>query len=48
MIAQGMDELAREPHVALVPCAAMFLTILSINLLADSLRAASDTRGNNL
>jgi peptide/nickel transport system permease protein len=48
MIAQGMDELSREPYVSLVPCAAMFLTILSINLLADRVRSATATRGSAL
>lgn len=38
MIAEGRESLERVPHVAMIPAAAMFLTVLSLNLLGDSLR----------
>lgn len=44
MIAEGRSELSRAPHVVLVPGAVLALTILSINLLGDSLRARSRTQ----
>lgn len=38
MIAEGRESLERVPHASLIPAAAMFLTVLSLNLLGDSLR----------
>ena len=38
MIAEGREALERVPHVALIPAAVMFLTVLSLNLLGDTLR----------
>ncbi|MGO4394299.1 ABC transporter permease [Variovorax sp. M-6] len=38
MIADGRESLERVPHVSLIPAAVMFLTVLSLNLLGDSLR----------
>ncbi len=38
MIAEGREALESVPHVALVPAAVMFLTVLSLNLLGDTLR----------
>lgn len=38
MIAEGREALERVPHVALIPAAVMFLTVLSLNLLGDALR----------
>ena len=44
MIADGFEDIARAPHVTLVPSAVMFLTILSLNMIGDSLRALSDVK----
>ena len=38
MIAEGRESLERVPHVSMIPAAAMFLTVLSLNLLGDALR----------
>ena len=38
MIADGRESLERVPHVSLIPAAVMFLTVLSLNLLGDSMR----------
>jgi ABC-type dipeptide/oligopeptide/nickel transport system permease subunit len=38
MIADGRESLERMPHVSLIPAAVMFLTVLSLNLLGDTLR----------
>lgn len=38
MIADGRESLERVPHVALIPAAVMFLTVLSLNLIGDALR----------
>lgn len=38
MIADGRAELARAPHVVLLPGALLFATVLSFNLLGDALR----------
>lgn len=37
MIAEGRESLERVPHVSMIPAIAMFLTVLSLNLLGDSL-----------
>lgn len=38
MIAAGRDGLEQTPHVAMIPMAAMFLTVLSVNVIGDRLR----------
>lgn len=38
MIQEGRGELARAPHLVLVPGALLFVTVLSFNLLGDGLR----------
>ena len=38
MIAEGRESLERVPHVSMIPAAAMFLTVLALNLLGDALR----------
>ena len=38
MIAEGKEVLDKNPHVSLIPAAAMFLTVISFNLIGDSLR----------
>lgn len=48
MIAEGKRHLSEAPHVALVPSAAMFLTVLSLNFVGDVLRRGFDVRGSNL
>lgn len=48
MIAEGYGVLKDAPHVSLIPMAAMFLTILSFNLLGDRLRSLNDTRESRL
>jgi peptide/nickel transport system permease protein len=39
MIAQGQGILSAEPRFVLIPSAALFLTVVSFNLLGDALRA---------
>lgn len=48
MIAEGKRHLADAPQVALVPSAAMFLTVLSLNFVGDALRRRFDVREANL
>ena len=44
MIAEGRESLDLAPHIAFIPAAAMFLTVLAFNLVGDILRAAADPR----
>jgi peptide/nickel transport system permease protein len=48
MIAEGRDSLDMAPHVAFIPAAAMFLTVLAFNIVGDTLRAATDPRRSAL
>lgn len=48
MIAEGYGVLQEAPHVSLIPMLAMFLTILSFNLLGDRLRSLTDDRESRL
>ena len=48
MIADGFDEISRAPHVTFVPSAVMFLTILSLNMVGDSLRALTDVKASSV
>jgi peptide/nickel transport system permease protein len=48
MIAEGRDSLAMAPHIAFIPATAMFLTVISINLIGDTLRASVDPRRSAL
>lgn len=48
MIAEGYGVLKEAPHVSLIPMLAMFLTILSFNLLGDRLRSLTDVRESRL
>ena len=48
MIAEGKRHLSEAPHVALIPSAAMFLTVLSLNFVGDVLRRRFDVREANL
>lgn len=44
MIADGARNLDDAPHVVFVPCAALFLTVLSLNLAGDQVRAYFDVK----
>lgn len=48
MIAEGREVLAEHPHISLIPAAAMFLTVLAVNLLGDKFRGWLDTRESQL
>jgi peptide/nickel transport system permease protein len=48
MIAEGKRHLNDAPQVALIPSAAMFLTVLSLNFVGDALRRRFDVREANL
>jgi len=48
MIADGQVELATLPYISFIPSALMFLTVLSINLIGEHLRAGTDVRGSML
>jgi peptide/nickel transport system permease protein len=39
MIAEGKEVLDETPHVSMVPAAIMFFTVISFNLIGDSLRS---------
>jgi peptide/nickel transport system permease protein len=44
MIGEGRESLDMAPRLAFLPAAAMFLTVLSFNLVGDTLRALTDPR----
>ena len=48
MIGEGRDSLEIAPWLAFVPALAMFLTVLSFNLIGDTLRALTDPRQGDL
>jgi peptide/nickel transport system permease protein len=48
MIADGQADLATEPYICFIPSLLMFLTVLSINLMGERLRARTDFRGSAL
>ena len=48
MIFDGKRCLNEAPHGVLIPSIAMFLTVLSLNLVGDALRTRFDVRGSNL
>ncbi len=48
MIADGQVDLATLPYIPFIPAALMFLTVLSINLIGERLRARTDVRGSVL
>lgn len=48
MIAEGREVLEEAPHVSLIPSFVMFLTVLSFNLIGDSLRGLRDAREGQL
>lgn len=48
MISEGRELMADSPHVSFIPAGVMFLTVLSFNLLGDTLRRKIDTRSASL
>jgi len=48
MIADGQADLASDPYMCFIPSVLMFLTVLSINLIGERLRARTDFRGSAL
>jgi len=44
MIGEGRESLDVAPRIAFMPAIAMFLTVLSFNLIGDTLRALTDPR----
>ena len=48
MIAEGREVLEEAPHVSLIPAGVMFLTVISFNLIGDSLRNLAENRTSQL
>jgi peptide/nickel transport system permease protein len=48
LINGGRSTLSDAPHVSLIPCAVMFITLLALNHVGDRLRAAFDVRESGL
>lgn len=48
MISEGRDYLRLAPHIITMPGIALGLTVLAVNLVADALRDALDTRTNGV
>jgi peptide/nickel transport system permease protein len=48
MIAASKPHISEAPHTALVPSAAMFLTVLSLNFVGDTLRRTFDVKDSGL
>lgn len=48
MINEGRDYLEEAPHISMIPAGIMFLTVLSFNLLGDTLRNLADPRESRL
>ena len=48
MIAGGREVIDEAPHVSMIPAGIMFLTVLSFNLIGDSLRNIIEKRSNNV
>jgi peptide/nickel transport system permease protein len=48
MIADGQTDLESLPYISFIPSALMFLTVLSINLIGERLRARTDFLGSAL
>lgn len=44
MINDGRQALREEPYISLIPCAVMFLTVLSLNLAGDRVREFLDVK----
>jgi peptide/nickel transport system permease protein len=48
MISEGNRHIFDKVHVALIPSAVMFFTVLSLNFVGDTLRSRFDVRESNL
>ena len=48
MIAKGFPDINTDPHITFLPAAALFLTVLSLNLIGDQLRQKFSPRGSLL
>jgi peptide/nickel transport system permease protein len=48
MIAASKPHLSDAPHTALIPSGAMFLTVLSLNFVGDTLRRSFDVKDSGL
>jgi len=48
MIAEGREVLDEAPHVSMIPAFVMFLTVISFNLMGDSLRSLLERRKGKL
>ena len=48
MIAEGKEVLEEAPHVSMIPAGVMFLTVMSFNLIGDSLRRLAEKRTSQL
>lgn len=48
MIAEGREVLEEAPHMSMFPAGIMFLTIISFNLIGDSLRRIGESRASHL
>ena len=46
MVGDGFEEISKAPHITFVPAGVMFLTILSLNMIGDRLRALSDVKAS--
>lgn len=44
MMSEGREQLDVAPHMAFIPASVMFLTVLSFNLVGDTLRSLTDPR----
>jgi peptide/nickel transport system permease protein len=44
MIGEGRESLDVAPRLAFIPATVMFLTVLSFNLVGDTIRAITDPR----
>jgi len=48
MIAEGRESLEIAPQIAFLPAVTMFLTVLSFNVVGDTLRLVTDPRQGTL
>ena len=48
MMSEGREQLDVAPHIAFIPATVMFLTVLSFNLVGDTLRSLTDPRRSAL
>lgn len=48
LIAEGRDRLATSPHLALIPCVVLFLTVFSCNTIGDFLKTRFEGGGAKL